>query len=119
MSVIVNGGGGRTVDATPTQNSTNLVTSGGVYAGDIHYTDVTVTADSWRTGYSRMTATLTNYDYSYTLYISGITDTSWCDVNILGGFYSGNFAIETESGSVTLWADTQPDYLKFRIYYKI
>lgn len=110
---------GSAVDTAPTSGSSHIITSDGVYSGDIHYSDVEVTASSWITGHSIMTSTLTNYGYSYTLYISGITTASWCDVEILDGIYSDNFAIETESGQVTLWADTQPDYLKFRIYYKI
>lgn len=116
------------VDATPTSGSTNPAQSGGVYTAlqnisgqTVQQSSVTVATGSWASESYTSTSGIV-YAYKYAVAITGITSSSWVDISMQSGSYTGNYCLETNSASgyAVIRTATQPSAsISFNIYYKL
>lgn len=101
------------------QDSEDLVTSGGAYTADMHYTSVSIATSGW-TSSTYTSNTGAYYRYKKDITVSGMTANSYVYGMPSSGTMKGAYAIESASNTVTVRVYTKPSStITMIIFYKI
>ena len=99
--------------------SSNIQTQ--ITANLMYMRSVTVASSGWTASWFQ-SASGTVYTYYYDVSITGITANDFVDISNMGSAssYTGNFAVESFSGTLRIWVSSQPSAeTTWYVYYKV
>lgn len=92
-----------------------------ITANLMYMRSVTVASSGWTASWFQ-SASGTVYTYYYDVSITGITANDFVDISNMGSAlsYTGNFAVESFSGTLRIWVSSQPSAsTTWYVYYKV